>query len=46
MTLKGKSRTRQGRADLLKVNAKAKARARAKQYDRRKYDGHYQEQES
>ena len=47
MTLKGKSRTRQARGDILKAHVHARqralARARAK-FDRMQYDGHGQEE--
>jgi hypothetical protein len=47
MTLKGKSRTRQARGDILKANARARQRAQARtqakgKFDRKEYDGHSQ----
>jgi len=47
--MKGKTRTRQARCDVLKANARAQqraqarleARAQAKAYDRQAYDGHH-----
>jgi hypothetical protein len=47
MSLKGKTRTRQARCDVLKAHVHARqralARARAK-FDRRQYDGHGSEE--
>ena len=46
MSVKGKSRTRQARCDVLKATARARQRAlagvktRTKPYDRQAYDGH------
>jgi len=52
VSLKGKSRTRQARCDVLKANARARQRAQSRtdarmkaKFDRTRYDGHYQEQE-
>jgi len=51
MSLKGKTRTRQARCDVLKANAKARQRAQSRtearmkaKFDRREYDGHSSEE--
>jgi len=51
MTLKGKTRTRQARCDVLKANAKARQRAQSRlaartkaKFDRTRYDGHSSEE--
>jgi len=54
MSLKGKTRTRQARCDVLKANARARQRAQSRtearmkaKFDRTRYDGHQdQEQET